>query len=116
MRIFLLPTFVAFSFSALAQQYDPTPAVRPVAARAQASTAASQSISTETNVTGAAVSGNKPIALRIVGSNVKNLKGEYLGRIDDVALSPESKQIEFALVDMAYPTNTCTDNPLLSQL
>src|SRR2546422_132347 len=37
MRILLLQTFVAFSFSALAQQYDPTPAVPPAAARAQAS-------------------------------------------------------------------------------
>ena len=51
-------------------------------------------------MTGAAQSGNKPIALRIVGSNVKNLKGEYLGRVDDVALNPEAAA--------AYPFNRLT--------
>ena len=39
-----------------------------------------------------------------------------MGRIDDVALNPESKQIEFALVDMAYPTNTGTVTPVPWQL
>src|SRR5256885_15191096 len=116
MRILLLPISIAFSLSAVAQQHDPTAAVPTTGARTQGSSVASQSTSTETNVTGAAQSGNKPIALRIVGSNVKNLKGEYLGRIDDVALSPESKQIEFALVDMAYPTNTGTVMPVPWQL
>ena len=116
MRILVLPTLIAFSVSSVAQQNDATPAVPPAATRTQGSTATSESASTETNVTGAAQSGNKPIALRIVGSNVKNLKGEYLGRIDDVALNPESKQIEFALVDMAYPTNTGTVTPVPWQL
>jgi len=108
MRLLLLP-FVALSVSAVAQQYDPTPAVPP--ARPPANPAP-----TETNLTGAAQSGNKPIALRIVGSNVKNLKGEYLGRVDDVALNPESKQIEFALLDMDYPTNTTMVTPVPWQL
>jgi len=49
---------------------------------------------------------SKPVALRIVGSNVKNLKGEYLGRIENVTLNPESKQIEYALLDMNYPMNS----------
>src|SRR5437899_2258444 len=112
MRLLLLPTFITISFSALAQQYDPTPAVPP----ARPASSAAQNSTTETNVTGAAQSGNKPIALRIVGSNVKNLKGEYLGRIDDVALNPESKQIEFALVDIDYPTNTTMVTPVPWQL
>jgi hypothetical protein len=58
----------------------------------------------------------KPVALRIVGSNVKNQKGEYLGRIENVTINPESKQVEYALLDMNYPTNSSHVTPVPWQM
>jgi len=113
MKNLFVPAIVAgFCLQSVAmQQNEPTPAVPPAAAAAQ---------STSTEATQANVQAeppspqnlNKPIALRIVGSNVKNLKGEYLGRIEDVALNPQSKQIEFALLNVQYPTNSSRVTPV----
>src|SRR4051812_3104907 len=99
----------------VAQTRDPAPAVAPTAN-------AASTVVTPGNLTEVATNAEpkqlpaKPIALRIVGSNVKNLKGEYLGLIDDVVLNPESKQIEFALLNTEYPTNSPTVTPVPWQL
>lgn len=94
----------------VAQNRDPSPSIAPAASGATTTTTAGTQVSTtETtpSITGApAPLHDKPIALRIVGSNVKNLKGEYLGLIEEIALNPESKQIEFALLNTEYPTNS----------
>ncbi len=58
----------------------------------------------------------KPVALRIVGSNVKNRKGEFLGRIENVAVNPETKQVEFALLDTSYPAKSGLVTPVPWQL
>src|SRR5207247_1454673 len=43
------------------------------------------------------------VALRIVGSNVKNPQGQYLGWIEEAAVNPNTGQIEFAMVQIYYP-------------
>src|SRR6476659_5464843 len=76
------------SISILAQDRDPSPSVAPTASAAVASGVQTQTTVPDPtpSVTGAAIAPNsKPIALRTVGSNVKNLKGEYLGLIEEVA-------------------------------
>jgi len=117
-RISFLSVALALPIQLLAQQQrDPTPAVPPGQRTTGGSASSVQGATTETppapSLTGApAPVNNKPIALRIVGSNVKNLKGEYLGRVEDVALNPESKQIEFALLNTEYPTNASRVTPV----
>src|SRR5258707_1148204 len=99
---------IIFPFLLSAQIRDLSPAVTPAGNAASAAT--TPGYATETT----AVSTNsepqqlpaRPIALRTVGSNVKNLKGEYLGLMEEVILNPESRQIEYALLNMDYPTNT----------
>src|SRR5438045_1937197 len=89
---FSIISSAAGAFTVFAQQNDPTPAVPLLPAaptQVQAQGAQAQAASAEV-VTNSPVT-NHPVVLRIVGSNVKNLKGEYLGRIDDVILNPESK-------------------------
>jgi hypothetical protein len=54
----------------------------------------------------------QPIALRIVGSNVKNPGGEYLGRIDNVVIDGESARAEYAMLVVNYPTNTSLYTPV----
>ena len=98
----------------MSQQADPTPPVPLLpspAAQVQGQEVQAQ-LPTAEVVTNAAIITNRPVALRIVGSNVKNLKGEYLGRIENVVLNPETKQIEFALLDTSYPTNTGRVTPV----
>src|SRR5438046_9647646 len=105
---FSMISSVAGRFQVFAQQNDPTPPVPLLpSATAQAQPQGPQAQAAEV-----AIVTNHPVVLRIVGSNVKNLKGEYLGRIDDVILNPESKQIDFALLDMTYPTNTGRVTPV----
>ena len=48
-----------------------------------------------------------PVSLRVVGSNLMNPQGQYLGRIEEVLLHPVSNQIEFGLV-------ATTNSPLLT--
>lgn len=45
----------------------------------------------------------KLIALRVVGSNVRNPQGEYLGRIEEAAINPQTGRIEFAMLQIHYP-------------
>jgi len=45
------------------------------------------------------------VALRVVGSSVKNAQGEFLGRIEEAAVNPNSGQIVFAMLQLYYPTN-----------
>ncbi len=62
-----------------------------------------------------AARGTKPkrlVALRVVGSNVKNAQGEYLGRIEEAAVNPASGQIGFAILQIYYPTNTSRVTPI----
>jgi hypothetical protein len=49
-----------------------------------------------------APSGRPPVSLRVVGSNLMNPQGQYLGRIEEVILN-SANQIEFALVETTYP-------------
>lgn len=105
MRFLIVPALVAVFYSKSgAFPNEPTPAVPPVTV-APAAEATALVQESPTNLT-------RPIALRIVGSNVKNLKGEYLGRIEEAALNPESKQIEFAILNVSYPTNTSRVTPV----
>ncbi len=46
------------------------------------------------------------ITLRIVGSSVKNHRGEYLGRIDDIIVNPQTSHTELAMLLLDYPRNT----------
>ncbi len=57
-------------------------------------------------------SGPRLIALRIVGSNVKNPAGEYLGRIEEAAVNADTGQIEFALLHVGYPADTARLTPV----
>jgi hypothetical protein len=52
------------------------------------------------------------VPLRIVGSNVKNAQGQYLGRIEEAAVNPATGQIEFAILQIYYPTNTTRVTPI----
>jgi len=52
------------------------------------------------------------VALRVVGSTVKNPQGEYLGRIEETAVNPNTGQIEFAMLQIYYPTNTTRITPV----
>jgi hypothetical protein len=52
------------------------------------------------------------IALRIVGSNVRNPQGEYLGRIEQAAVNPATGQIEFAMLQTRYPTLSSRVTPV----
>ena len=86
MKLLLSSFTLLCSMSLVAQDRDRSPSVPPVATAAQ--TVVNDPAS---SVTGATVPpNNRPIALKIVGSNVKNLKGEYLGLIEEAALNPES--------------------------
>ncbi len=53
-----------------------------------------------------------PLTLRIVGSSVKNHKGDYLGRIETVVLNPDTSQSEFAMLLANYPRNTTIVTPV----
>ena len=108
---------ITFPVQLLAQNRDPAPAVPPVGnASSAVTTTTAPAYATETTTVNTNAEPQqlpaKPIALRTVGSNVKNLKGEYLGLIEQVVLNPESKQIEFALLNMDYPTNTLKVTPV----
>ena len=72
-----------------------TTRIRQSATRFSASSSASQATNA---LPPPASNSNKPVALRIVGSNVKNQKGEYLGRMENVTINPESKQVEYAQI------------------
>jgi hypothetical protein len=52
-----------------------------------------------------------PVSLRIVGSNLMNPQGQYLGRIEEAMLN-SSNQLEFALIATAYPTNDAVLTPV----
>lgn len=108
---------ISFPMQLLAQNRDPAPAVPPVGnASSAVSTTTAPPYVTETTTVNTNSEPQqlpaRPIALRIVGSTVKNLKGEYLGLIEQVVLNPESKQIEFALLNTDYPTNTLKVTPV----
>ncbi len=53
-----------------------------------------------------------PITLKIVGSSVKNHRGEYLGRIQDIILNPDTGHSEFAMLLVNYPKNTTRVTPV----
>src|ERR1043165_926378 len=55
---------------------------------------------------------SKLVALRVVGSTVKNPQGEYLGRIEEAAINPNTGQLEFAMLQIYYPTNTSRITPV----
>src|SRR3954471_6380751 len=111
MKHFFLTIGLSVPVCLLAQTRDPAPAVAPTGN-------AAATVVTPGNLTETAGTNSepqlpaKPIALKIVGSNVKNLKGEYLGLIEGVALNPESKQIEYALLNTEYPTNSGRVTPV----
>jgi hypothetical protein len=52
------------------------------------------------------------VALRIVGSAVKSPQGEYLGRIEEAAINPKTGRMEFAMLQIYYPTNTSRITPV----
>ncbi len=52
------------------------------------------------------------IPLRIVGSNVRNSQGEYLGRVEEIGVNPHTGQIDFALLDVGYPANAPRLTPI----
>jgi hypothetical protein len=103
-----ISVFVCSALVALAQ-YDPTPSVAPSPAVSE---------STELPVVGHETSVEmphaiqQPIALRVVGSNVKNLGGEYLGRIENIVIDGESARTEYAMLLVDWPTNTTRYTPV----
>jgi hypothetical protein len=54
----------------------------------------------------------QPIALRVVGSNVKNLIGDYLGRVENVVIDGEGGRAEYAVLLVNYPTNSTQYTPV----
>src|SRR5437868_6844231 len=72
--------------------------------------AASASVSGETTQAVNPVN-RPPVSLRIVGSNLMNPQGQYLGRIEEGTLN-SSNQLEFALIATAYPTNDLVLTPV----
>lgn len=86
-------------------QYDPTPPVPVVSATPGEQTSASDQVISQTPL-------RQPIAMRVVGSNVKNLIGEYLGRIENVVVNGENGMTEFAMLLVNYPTNTTRYTPV----
>ncbi len=62
--------------------------------------------------TNAAEAPRAPITLKIVGSSVKNSQGEYLGRIQDIIINPDTGHSEFAMLLLNYPKNTTRVTPI----
>lgn len=85
-------------FSALSQTNQPIPPPPPVANPAVPSD-------------GTPFAG-RHVSLRVVGSNVRNSQGEYLGRIEEILINLASGQIDFALVSTSYPTNSPRVTPV----
>src|SRR4051812_1484138 len=107
MKFFFWSLALIVPSTVVAQNRDPSPAVPPGPASAVTTTTGQANASEPApSATGApAPANNKPIALKIVGSNVKNLKGKYLGKIEGVALKQERKKMDYALLNTEYPKN-----------
>jgi hypothetical protein len=80
----------------------------PPAATAEQSQA--QAVASSGETTQAPVA-RPPVSLRVVGSNLMNPQGQYLGRIEEVMLN-SANQIEFALVETSYPNVDMTVTPV----
>ncbi|HUR47478.1 MAG TPA: hypothetical protein VMZ27_16465 [Candidatus Saccharimonadales bacterium] len=78
---------------------------------AESSPATTASYGETTTTTTTVSSGKPPVSLRIVGSNLMNPQGQYLGRIEEAMLSTRN-QLEFALIATAYPTNDAVLTPV----
>lgn len=103
---FLTAFILAISCLAVLAQYDPTPPVPAVSATpGEPQTSIEDYVVPPTPL-------RQPIAMRVVGSNVKNLIGEYLGRVENVVVNGENGMTEFAMLLVNYPTNTTRYTPV----
>ena len=103
--------FLAACLSAVtaAAQYDPTP---PVALEPGLPVPEQAMPSPESVTPRMPTPVMQPIALRVVGSNVKSPAGEYLGRIATVVISGESGQAQYAMLLVDYPANETVYTPI----
>ena len=54
----------------------------------------------------------QPIALKVVGANLRDNEGAPLGRVEDLIIDPSSGRIEFLIVSTFYPTNSTKLTPI----
>jgi hypothetical protein len=101
--------FLALSLFPTLAQYDPTPPVPPVPAVAEPAEAPPTPHDTSVEIPHAI---RQPIALKVVGSNVKNPGGEYLGRIENIVIDGESGRSEYAMLLLDWPTNKARLTPV----
>ena len=54
----------------------------------------------------------QPIALKVVGTNLRDNQGATVGRVEDLVVDPASGRIEFLIVSAFYPTNSTKLMPI----